>query len=75
MWAAQGHRTERRSIRAGYQLTFPVPQAMHWSETRLKGLLTWPLLAINRVSAAVDASLGSPAQDQFDSWVMRLRKR
>jgi hypothetical protein len=56
-------------------VTFPIPQAMHVNETRLGGLLTWPLLAMNRVSAALDAALGSPAQDQFDRWVMRLRKR
>ncbi len=60
---------------AGYQLTFPLPQALHFNETRLEGAATWPLLLVNRIAAAVDAALGSPAQDQFDSWVMRLRKR
>jgi SAM-dependent methyltransferase len=63
----------RRS--AGYQLTWPVPQAMHLNETRLKGLLTWPLLWSNQAGAAVDRALGSPLQALFDSWVMHLERR
>ena len=55
-----------------YQLTRPVPEAMHVNETRLAGTLTRPLLAANRVATMVDGSFGSPLQDHFDSWVMHL---
>lgn len=62
-------------LRSGaYQLTRPVPEAMHVSETRLGGVLTHPLLAANRIATFVDASFGSPMQDHFDSWVMHLRR-
>lgn len=63
---------ERRGFRheatAGYQLTRPVPQLAHWSDTRLGGALSPLLLAWNRLRAG-------PTQDlaAFDSWVMRLR--
>jgi hypothetical protein len=61
-------------LRSGaYQLTRPIPEAMHVNETRLAGVLTHPLLAANRIATFVDASFGSPMQDQFDSWVMHLR--
>jgi len=59
---------------AGYQLTRPVPQLMHLNETRLGGVLTYPLLWVNQLSAAVDRGLGSPLQGGFDSWVMELRR-
>jgi len=62
-------------LRSGaYQLTRPVPEAMHVNETRLGGVLTHPLLAANRIATFVDASFGSPMQDHFDSWVMHLRR-
>ncbi len=62
-------------MRSGaYQLTRPVPEAMHVNETRLAGVLTHPLLVANRVAAFVDSSFGSPLQDHFDSWVMHLRR-
>jgi hypothetical protein len=48
---------------------------MHLNETRLKGLLTWPLLWSNQAGAAVDRALGSPLQALFDSWVMHLERR
>ncbi|MCP3916635.1 MAG: class I SAM-dependent methyltransferase [bacterium] len=54
----------------GYQLTWPVPQAMHLNETKFKGVLTLPLLMANRAAAAVVR-----AQSLFDSWVMELVKR
>lgn len=56
----------------GYQLTTPIPQAMHFNETRLGGLLTYPILFMNQAGAGLDRALGSPLQDQFDSWVMRF---
>ena len=69
---------ERRGfvhVRSGaYQLTRPVPEAMHVSETMLKGLLTYPLLWANRIASRLDSSFGSPLQDRFDSWVMLLSK-
>lgn len=61
---------ERRGFQhrrtAGYQLTHPVPQAMHVSDARLGGALTPLLLAWNRLRA------GSPKLEAFDSWVMRF---
>jgi len=57
---------------AGYQLTFPMPQAMHVNETRLGGVLTHPLLWINRACTALDRASGGALASQFDSWVMRL---
>jgi len=59
---------------AGYQLTWPIPEAMHLSETRLGGLLARPLLLLNRGGAALDRLLGHAAASQFDSWVMRLQR-
>ena len=51
---------------AGYQLTTPVPEMAHVSETRLKGLLSPPLLWVNRLATGV------PGKALFDSWVMRF---
>jgi SAM-dependent methyltransferase len=69
---------ERRGLSfecwGGYQLTRPVPELMHLNETRLTGLLTWPLLLLNQSAAALNRSLGLPGQDCFDSWVMRLSR-
>ena len=59
---------------AGYQLTWPVPQLMHLNETRLGGALTYPLLWSNQLAACIDRSIGSPFQNQFDSWVMHFRR-
>ena len=62
---------ELRGLRSeacgGYQLTWPVPQLMHASDTRLGGALTGPLLALNKLKA------GGSRLPAFDSWVMRLR--
>ena len=58
---------------AGYQLTRPVPQAMHLSETRLRGVLSPPLLLLNKAMSALDRSLADALGSQFDSWVMRFR--
>jgi SAM-dependent methyltransferase len=59
---------EQRGLRvrrsAGYQLTRPVPQLMHWSETRGGGLLSPLLLALNRALA------GRLSEASFDSWVL-----
>ena len=61
-------------IRSGaYQMTRPIPEAMHVNETKLKGLLTYPLLWMNKIMTALDGSFGSPMQDRFDSWVMHLK--
>lgn len=69
---------ERRGLAfegwAGYQLTRPVPQLMHLNETRLRGVLTYPLLWKNQLAAAVDRVLGSPLQPWFDSWAIRMRR-
>ena len=57
---------------SSYQLTRPVPEAMHVSETKLGGLLNPPLLWANRLASFMDTKLGSPTPDQFDSWVAHL---
>ena len=54
---------------AGYQLTRPIPELMHWSETRLRGRLHPLLLAWNRSRA------GAGTPDAFDSWVLRFARR
>jgi hypothetical protein len=66
---------ERRGLAfeawSGYQLTRPIPQLMHWNEARIGGVLSAPLLWINRAGGALFGEL-HPAR--FDSWVMRLRR-
>lgn len=57
---------------AGYQLTSPVPQAMHFSATRLGGVLNGPLLLANRAMTALDRATGDALAGCFDSWVMRF---
>jgi hypothetical protein len=37
-------------------------------------VLTWPLLLLNQACAGIDKATGSLAQNQFDSWVMRLKR-
>ncbi len=59
---------------AGYQLTRPVPELMHVNETRLGGVLTYPLLWLNQAAAGVDRRIGSPFQRHFDSWVMAFTR-
>ena len=60
---------------AGYQLTRPFPEAMHVNETRLHGVLTYPLLWANQLAAASSRAAGLPHQDRFDSWVMHFTRR
>jgi SAM-dependent methyltransferase len=55
----------------GYQLSWPMPQLMHASETRLSGALEKPLVALNRIGGAL---LGGAAPRAFDSWVMRFSR-
>lgn len=57
---------------AGYQLTFPVPELMHVSQTRLGGVLNPPLLWANKALAGLDGALGHPLKKAFDSWVMHF---
>ncbi len=61
---------ERRGFKfvkaAGYQLTSPWPEAMHVSDTKLAGLPSPLILALNKFSAGS----GNPAR--FDSWVMQF---
>lgn len=63
-----GARGWRCDAWAGYQLTSPVPELMHWSGRRLGGVLDAPLLAWNRRSA------GPAAPERFDSWVVRCTR-
>ena len=63
---ALARRGFRFEAEAGYQLTRPVPELMHFSERRLRGLLHPALLAWNRRAAGA----GDPRR--FDSWVARL---
>jgi SAM-dependent methyltransferase len=66
---------ERRGLRfeaaRGYQLSWPMPQFLHWNETRLGGALDGPLVQLNRAAGAL---LGGGAPRAFDSWVMRFSK-
>ncbi len=59
----------------GYQLTWPVPQAMHLNETRLGGALTYPLLWANQLAAGLDRRTGLVPASWFDSWAVHLRRR
>ncbi len=56
----------RVEARAGYQLTRPVPQLAHLSDTRAHGLFSPLLLGANRLAA------GRLSAHHFDSWVLRL---
>lgn len=56
----------------GYQLTTPMPQAMHVSDAKLGGILSAPLLMVNRAMAALDRRMNNGLGSQFDSWVMHL---
>ena len=49
-----------------------MPQLMHFSQTRLRGLLDGMLLRRNVNASRRDAASGSNTPDRFDSWVMRL---
>ena len=54
---------------AGYQLTSPVPELMHWSERKLGGALSGALLRWNRLRS------GAPDHpERFDSWVIRFAR-
>lgn len=53
--------------RAGYQLTWPVPQLAHACDTKLAGLPSPLFLAANRLLA------GRLDADRYDSWVLRLK--
>ncbi len=58
---------------AGYQLSYPIPQLMHFNETKLSGALSYPLVWLNAACAGIDRARGARSTTQFDSWVMRLR--
>ncbi len=79
---AKGHAEVRSALQerglhflkgSGYQCTFPVPQLMHLNETRMGGILTYPLLGLNRVVAGLSRLTGSQLGGMFDSWVMSFR--
>jgi len=53
-------------------LLFIFAEAMFFSERKLKGLLSFPLLLANRSMAAINRLCGNAFANQFDSWVMRL---
>lgn len=57
---------------AGYQLSFPVPELMYLSESKLGGILNPPLLLLNKLMASLDRKLGHPFGKSFDSWVMHF---
>jgi len=63
---AAGFRHLRTS---GYQLTYPIPQAMYVSEEKLKGVLSPLLLLANQAGAGMERRFGDPAPSLFDSWV------
>jgi SAM-dependent methyltransferase len=55
---------------AAYQFTWPMPQLMYLNETRLGGLLSYPLVWLNAALTSLDGALSNRLIDQFDSWVM-----
>jgi SAM-dependent methyltransferase len=72
MRAALERRGARFLAATHYQLSDPVPQAMHFSARRLGGLLHGPLLAANVCLTGCDRLLGARLPGMFDSWVMHL---
>lgn len=58
-----------------YQLTFPIPETMASSEQRFGGFGCRAALLANKAATAVDHAIGSVFASQFDSWVLRARKR
>ena len=58
---------------SAYQLTYPVPQVMHVNETKLGGVLSRPLLWLNKLGAWFSSATGGASKGCFDSWVMHLR--
>jgi SAM-dependent methyltransferase len=70
-------RLERRGFAfeawCGYQLSDPMPQLLHFSQTRLSGMLDGVLLARNVRVSRSDMESGAKEPDRFDSWVMRMR--
>ncbi len=68
-------RLERRGLQfgaaRGYQFSWPLPQLMHWNETRLKGALDRPCVWANQLATAL---VGGSAPRSFDSWVMRFTR-
>ena len=71
--SALGARGLRFVRGSGYQLTWPVPQAMHFSEARMGGLLSGPLLFANRVAAGLERRRAS-LSGLFDSWVLEFER-
>lgn len=59
---------------ASYQITRPIPQVMHLNETRLKGVLTYPLLWANQLAAGLNQRSAFPPASWFDSWVLHMRR-
>ncbi len=58
-----------------YQITFPWPEFMALSEKKLGGLGCGLALLKNKIGTSMDHSLGSRMARQFDSWIIRARKR
>jgi SAM-dependent methyltransferase len=54
-----------------YQLTWPIPEIIHRSQSRLVQAL---LLAANRIAVALDGAFGSPGHPLFDSWIVVARR-
>jgi 2-polyprenyl-3-methyl-5-hydroxy-6-metoxy-1,4-benzoquinol methylase len=67
-------RLEKRGYRIAarrfYQLTYPVPELMHWSASKLGGFGCSVLLRRNEKAASRD----SDAASAFDSWLLRAEK-
>jgi SAM-dependent methyltransferase len=59
---------------SGYQLTYPIPEMMHVSQTKLGGALGIPLLIANKALAAIDRATGHSLASLFDSWVMHFER-
>jgi SAM-dependent methyltransferase len=55
---------------SGYQLTWPIPEAMHVDATQWNGLLSSFFLLMNKGGAGLDQALNHALAPCFDSWVM-----
>tara|TARA_R110002073_G_scaffold6084_7_gene36876 strand:- start:24122 stop:25327 length:1206 start_codon:yes stop_codon:yes gene_type:complete len=59
---------------SGYQLTWPIPEAMHVDATKWNGVLSPLFLLMNKGGAGLDRALNHVLAPCFDSWVMSFSR-
>lgn len=55
-----------------YQLTYPIPEIAHQTNSHLIGRV---LLAANQILTGLDAMMGSPLESLFDSWIVGATRK